>query len=42
MKRFADANVEAQYFELESDFGHLASGLDCQKWEPALRELLQS
>lgn len=42
MKRFADANVDAQYFELESDFGHLASGLDFQKWEPVLGRFLQT
>lgn len=42
MKRFTDAKVDAQYVELESDFGHLASGLDWQKWAPALKAFLQS
>lgn len=42
MNRFAQARVDAQYVELESDFGHLASGLDWQKWEPALRTFLQA
>ncbi|HSU06382.1 MAG TPA: alpha/beta fold hydrolase [Acetobacteraceae bacterium] len=34
------AGVQAEYFELHSDFGHLASGLDAEKWAPALAEFL--
>jgi homoserine O-acetyltransferase len=35
------AGVDAQYFELVSDHGHLASGADADKWAPALRAFLQ-
>ncbi len=31
------AGVEAEYFELVSQHGHLASGADADKWAPALR-----
>jgi homoserine O-acetyltransferase len=32
--------VDATYVEIDSDFGHLASGADCAKWAPALRAFL--
>ena len=32
--------VDAQFFPLESAFGHLASGLDWQGWETPLRQFL--
>jgi len=32
--------VDAQYFEIDSDFDHMASGLEHAKWSPALREFL--
>lgn len=40
MNDLAAAGVEARYFELDSDFGHSASGPEHAKWSPALRELL--
>jgi homoserine O-acetyltransferase/O-succinyltransferase len=33
--------VDATYFEIDSDQGHLASGADAAKWAPALREFMQ-
>ena len=35
------AGVDADYFEIDSDKGHLASGADAAKWAPALREFMQ-
>jgi homoserine O-acetyltransferase/O-succinyltransferase len=35
-----DAGVDARYFEINSDFGHVASGYDHAKWSSALREFL--
>ena len=34
------AGVDATYFELESQHGHLASGADAARWEPALRAFI--
>jgi homoserine O-acetyltransferase len=34
------AGVEATYFEIDSDQGHLASGADAAKWAPALRDFV--
>jgi homoserine O-acetyltransferase len=34
------AGVNASYFEIDSDRGHLASGADAAKWAPALREFM--
>ncbi|MGB3068571.1 MAG: alpha/beta fold hydrolase [Ottowia sp.] len=34
------AGVDAQYFEIPSRYGHLASGLDWDKWEGPLRSFL--
>ena len=31
------AGVTADYFEIDSDFGHSASGLDAAKWAPRLK-----
>ncbi len=33
--------VDASYFEIDSDQGHLASGADAAKWAPALRGFMQ-
>jgi homoserine O-acetyltransferase len=41
MASLHDAGVEASYFEIDSELGHLASGADAAKWAPALRELMQ-
>jgi homoserine O-acetyltransferase len=35
------AGVEASYFEIDSEHGHLASGADAGKWAPALRAFIQ-
>jgi homoserine O-acetyltransferase len=35
------AGVEATYFEIDSDNGHLASGADAGKWAPALRGFIR-
>jgi homoserine O-acetyltransferase len=35
------AGVEATYFELDSNHGHLASGADAEKWAPALRAFIR-
>jgi homoserine O-acetyltransferase/O-succinyltransferase len=36
------AGVEASYFEIDSEMGHLASGADAPKWAPALRQFMQA
>ena len=36
------AGVDARYEEIDSDFGHLASGADAAKWAPALKAFLTS
>ena len=36
------AGVRAEYFELDSPHGHLASGTDAAKWAPVLRAFLDS
>lgn len=41
MGALAAAGVRAEYVPLESEFGHLASGLDAAKWAPALRRFLE-
>jgi homoserine O-acetyltransferase len=41
MQALRDAGVEAAYFEIDSDKGHLASGADGGKWAPALRDFMR-
>jgi homoserine O-acetyltransferase len=36
-----ESGVDATYFEIDSDKGHLASGADAAKWAPALRGLMR-
>jgi homoserine O-acetyltransferase/O-succinyltransferase len=36
------AGVHADYFLLDSEYGHSASGRDAQKWTPRLRQFLES
>jgi homoserine O-acetyltransferase len=36
------AGVDADYFLLDSELGHSASGLDAHKWAPRLREFMES
>jgi homoserine O-acetyltransferase len=35
------AGIDAQYVEIDSDHGHLASGTDAAKWAPALRSFIR-
>lgn len=35
------AGVDATYFELDSPYGHLASGRDAGKWAPALQDFIE-
>jgi len=35
------AGVDADYFLLDSDYGHSASGRDAHKWAPRLREFME-
>jgi homoserine O-acetyltransferase len=41
MARLQAAGVDAAYIELDSQFGHLASGREAEQWAPALRAFLQ-
>lgn len=41
VRRLREAGVNARFFEIPSRYGHLASGLDWQRWEAPLRELLE-
>jgi homoserine O-acetyltransferase/O-succinyltransferase len=36
------AGVDADYFLLDSDYGHSGSGRDAHKWAPRLREFMES
>ena len=40
MDKLARAGVDAKYVEIDTEFGHSASGADWQKWAPALQEFL--
>jgi homoserine O-acetyltransferase len=40
MAELRAANVTADYFEIDSDFGHSASGLDAGKWAPRLKSFM--
>jgi homoserine O-acetyltransferase len=40
MASLREAGVEASYFEIDSERGHLASGADAAKWARALREFM--
>ena len=42
MPKLKAAGVDADYFLLDSDYGHSASGLDAQKWTPRLRQFMDS
>jgi homoserine O-acetyltransferase len=35
------AGVDADYFLLDSEYGHSASGIDAHKWTPRLREFME-
>ncbi|QWG13199.1 alpha/beta fold hydrolase [Bradyrhizobium sediminis] len=40
MQALKAAGVDADYFLLDSEYGHSASGLDAHKWAPRLREFM--
>ena len=40
MDRLRAAGVDATYFEMDTEFGHSASGVDWTTWAPALSEFL--
>jgi homoserine O-acetyltransferase len=40
MAKLKAAGVSADYFEIDSDFGHSASGLDAAKWSPRLKTFM--
>ena len=40
MDKLAKAGVDARYVEIDTEFGHSASGADWAKWTPALKEFL--
>jgi homoserine O-acetyltransferase len=42
MPALKNAGVDADYFPLESEHGHSASGLDAPKWAPRLRQFIES
>jgi homoserine O-acetyltransferase len=42
MDRLANAGVDARYVEIDSDFGHSASGPEWAKWGPTLKAFLES
>jgi homoserine O-acetyltransferase len=41
MGRLQAAGVDATYVEIDSDFGHLASGREAEQWTPALQAFLE-
>jgi homoserine O-acetyltransferase/O-succinyltransferase len=40
MAKLQQSGVNAEYFEIDSDLGHAASGLDGAKWAPKLAEFM--
>jgi homoserine O-acetyltransferase len=40
MEALRNAEVKADYFEIDSELGHLASGADAAKWAPVLRQFM--
>ena len=41
MQALKAAGVDADYFLLDSEYGHSASGLDAGKWAPRLRLFME-
>ena len=41
MAALESAGVDADYFLIDSDYGHSASGRDAQKWAPRLRQFME-
>jgi homoserine O-acetyltransferase len=40
MAKLKAAGVTADYYEIDSNFGHSASGLDAAKWAPRLKAFM--
>lgn len=40
MARLAAAGIDARYFEIDTEYGHTASGADWPKWQEPLRQFL--
>ena len=40
MDKLTKAGVDARYVEIDTEFGHSASGADWKKWAPALKDFL--
>jgi homoserine O-acetyltransferase len=40
MSKLAAAGVDARYVEIDTEFGHSASGREWAKWGPQLRDFL--
>jgi homoserine O-acetyltransferase len=40
MAKLKAAGVSADYFEIDSDYGQSASGLDAAKWAPRLKAFM--
>jgi homoserine O-acetyltransferase len=41
MQGLKDAGIDADYFLLDSEYGHSASGRDAHKWGPRLRQFME-
>jgi len=42
MDKLAKAGVDAKYFEIDTDFGHSATGVEWAKWGPTLKAFVES
>ena len=42
MQGLKSAGVDADYFLLDSEYGHSASGLDAHKWAPRLKQFMEA
>jgi homoserine O-acetyltransferase len=42
MKGLKTAGVDADYFLLDSEYGHSATGRDAHKWAPRLERFMES
>jgi len=41
MDKLAKAGVNAKYFEIDTDFGHSATGVEWAKWGPTLKAFVE-
>jgi len=40
MDKLSRAGIDAKYFEIDTEFGHSASGPEWAKWAPTLKDFL--